>query len=242
MATIDYFLVSASGDVHRLDPEQTYVFGRDPGVDILVADAMASRRHAELIWTEHRGGGWAAVDLASRNGVMVEGQRIAAPTLLADGATLQIGGQVFRLHMLPPGSDPASVGKQAPEISIQETMGAGVAFTDLATQGATFTGEVTGGVPELLQFFMATAKTGRLDLLGGSAGRLPASVWIAQGTPVHADFKGVAGMDALLRLATDPPKRFAFHADVAAPGTRTLQGNATAILMDLARRLDEAVR
>jgi hypothetical protein len=218
------------------------VFGREPGVDIRVTDALVSRRHAELRWSDDSGGGWSAADLASRNGVLVDGQRIGAPTRVADGATVQVGGQVFRLHLLPPGGDPASVGSHAPQISALETMGPGVGLVDLACQGATFTGEVTGGVPELLQFFLATAKTGRLDLVGGSAGKTAASVWMVQGTPVHASFAPATGMQALLRLAIDPPPRFAFHAGAAPPADRTLKGSATAILMELARQMDEAHR
>lgn len=240
MSVVDYFLVSTSGSTLRLRPDRVYVFGRDPGVNIRLTDALVSRRHAELRWAD--ASGWTAVDLASRNGVMVDGQRIKAPTRLRDGMTLQVGGQVFQLHLLPPGGDPASVGQHAPQISMLETLGPGIGLIDLACQGATFTGEVTGGVPELLQFFVATAKTGRLDLLGGSAGKMTASVWVSEGAPVHATFARATGMDALLRLATEPPRRFAFHSDVPAPPERTLTGSATAILMELARQMDEAVR
>lgn len=241
MPVVDYYLVSTSGGTLRLRPDGTYVFGRDPSVNIRVTDALVSRRHAELRWNAAEGG-WTAVDLDSRNGVLVDGQRITRPTRMGDGMTLQVGGQVFHLHLLPPGGDPASVGQHAPQISMLETMGPGIGLLDLACQGATFTGEITGGVPELLQFFVATAKTGRLDLLGGSAGKTAASVWVIEGTPVHAVFAPAIGMEALVRLATEPPRRFAFHSDVPAPPERTLTGNATAILMELARQMDEALR
>lgn len=241
MSVVDYYLVSTSGSTLRLRPDRAYVFGRDPGVNIRLTDALVSRRHAELRW-DADGGGWTAVDLASRNGVMVDGQRIKASTRLRDGMTLQVGGQVFHLHLLPPGGDPASVGQHAPQVSMLETMGPGMGLMDLACQGATFTGEVTGGVPELLQFFVATAKSGRLDLLGGGAGKTAASVWVIEGTPVHATFARTAGMDALLRLATEPPRRFAFHSDVPAPPAQSLTGSATATLMELARQMDEALR
>lgn len=240
MSVVDYYLVTTSGSTLRLRPDRAYVFGRDPGVNIRLTDALVSRRHAELRWAD--GSGWTAIDLASRNGVMVDGQRIKAPTLLRDGMTLQVGGQVFHLHLLPPGGDPASVGQHAPQVSMLETLGPGIGLIDLACQGATFTGEVTGGVPELLQFFVATAKTGRLDLLGGSVGKATASVWVIEGAPVHATFARTAGMKALARLAAEPPRRFAFHSDVPAPPERTLTGSATAILMELARQMDEALR
>ncbi len=234
---IDFHLVSAARRAHRLRTERTYVMGREETVDIVLQDALASRRHAELKWSPD--GYWFVVDLASRNGVYINGARIGAPTQLADGSQLQIGGQVYRLYALPPGGDPASIGNQAPQISNQETLGPGVNMADLATQGATFTGVVSSGLLELLSFFHTTVKTGRLDLIG-SAGM--GSVWIKAGAPVHAQFGNDLGFDALIELTRTPPPRFAFHGEAAPAGDYTLTGNANAILMDVARAVDESAR
>jgi hypothetical protein len=186
-------------------------------------------------WNE--GGYWLVVDLNSRNGVLVNGKRITAEVRMGDGDQLQIGGQVYRLYLLPPGGDPGSLGSQAPQISNLETMGPGFSLNDLQQAGATFTGVVTsGGVMELLQFFQVTAKSGRLDLSGG---KTTSSVWMKQGTPFHAASGAKLGIDALVDLATDPPPRFSFHADAAESEGRTLQGSAQGILMEVARILDE---
>ena len=234
---IDYYLVSASRRAHRLKPEKPYVFGREEGVDIVLQDALVSRRHAELRWNlEYTC--WVLTDLNSRNGVMVNGTRISQPTRIDDGVQVQIGGQVYRMHLLPPGGDPASLGNQAPQISAIETMGPGMSLADLANQGATYTGEVTGGVLDLLQFFHTTAKTGRLDLVGG---KITANVWITNGTPCHAAYANHQGLDALLTMSRNPPPRFAFHAD-AVPTATTLQGSAAGILMEVARLMDESGR
>lgn len=236
MAAIGYFIVSASRQARRLLPGRNYVFGREDGVDIPVQDALASRRHAELRWTE--GQGWSLADMNSRNGTFVNGQRITQEVRLDDGTQMQVGGQVFRLHMLPPGGDPSSLSQQAPQISAQETMGPGFSLNDLATQGATFTGAIAeGGVLELLQFFQQTGKSGRLDLIGGQAA---SSIWLTSGAPTHATSGMQSGLDALVNLARNPPPRFAFHSDaVVAPG-RTIQGSGAGVLMELARLLDEA--
>ncbi len=232
---VDYYLLSASRRAHRLRPGRAYSFGREEGVDILLQDALASRRHAEMRWNDE--GFWQVVDLKSRNGVLVNGKRITAEVRMGDGDQLQIGGQVYRLYLLPPGSDPGSLGSQAPQISNLETMGPGFSLNDLQQAGATFTGVVTaGGVMELLQFFQVTAKSGRLDLIGG---QLPGSVFMKQGTPLHATSGSHQGIDALVELAVAPPPRFSFHADVAEPESRTLQGSAQGILMEVARMLDE---
>ncbi len=236
--SVDFYLVSAARRAHRLRPDRAYVFGREEGVDIVLQDALASRRHAELGWTAD--GYWEVKDLGSRNGVFVNGNRIPGPTRIDDGGQLQIGGQVYRLHMLPPGGDPASLSNQAPQISNLETMGPGFNLQDIANQGATFTGEVTGGgVMDLLQFFQATNKSGRLDLVGGSN---LASVWIHNGNPIHATFDAILGMDALINLAHNPPPRFAFHADAPPTAERTLKGSMQGILMEVARVMDEQKR
>jgi hypothetical protein len=231
---IDYYLVSASRRAYRLRVERPYVFGREEGCDIVLQDALASRRHAEVTWYAE-GTCWVLKDLNSRNGVMVNGTRITQPTQLDDGCQIQIGGQVYRMHLLPPGGDPGSLGNQAPQISTLETLGPGFSMQDLASQGATYTGQVTSGLLDLLQFFLTTAKSGRLDLLGGSAG---SAVHLVTGTPVHASDNGQTGIDAMVSLALNPPPRFAFHADAPAP-ERTLQGSANGILMEVARMLDE---
>jgi hypothetical protein len=186
---VDFYLVSAARRAHRLRPGKGYVFGREDGVDILLQDALASRRHAEMRWSDD--GYWLVADLGSRNGVMINAKRIGTPQRMNDGDQLQIGGQVFRLQVLPPGADPSSL------------MGPGFSLKDLQQQSATFSGVVTqGGVMELLQFFQVTGKSGRLDL---SDGPEPASVYMIQGSPVYAKVGAVAGIDALVQLAHKPP-------------------------------------
>jgi hypothetical protein len=234
---VDYYLVSAARRSYRLKTGRTYCFGREEGVDILVQDALASRRHAEVRW--HADGFWQLVDLKSRNGVLVNNIRIADTVRLGDGDQVQIGGQVFRLHLLPPGADPASLGNQAPQISNIETMGPGVNFNELAAASATFSGVVTGGVMELLQYFQLTGKSGRLDLVDD---RALASVWIVNGNPVHASYGTATGLDALLALARKAPPRFSFHADALGTPVPTLRGSAQAIFMEIARSLDEELR
>ena len=235
---IDFYLVSASRRAYRLKPDRPYIFGREDGVDIVLQDALASRRHAEMRWsTDHSC--WVLNDLKSRNGVLVNNQRVAAPTRIDDGVQIQIGGQVYRMHLLPPGGDPGSLGNQAPKISTLETTGPGYNPADLASQGATFTGDIKGGLLELLQYFQVTTKTGRLDVVGGP---IMSAIHLEKGTPIHAVCGTEQGIDALITLARTPPPRFAFHAEAEAPRIRTITGSAAGVLMEVARVLDEANR
>lgn len=232
---VDYYLVSASRRAYRLKLDRPYIFGREDGVDIVLQDALVSRRHAEMRWQAQHAC-WVLTDLKSRNGVLANNQRITEPTRIDDGCQIQIGGQVYRMHLLPPGGDPGSLGNQAPQISTLETMGPGFNLADLSSQGATFTGEVTGGLLDLLQFFQTTAKSGRLDLVGSNAA--VNSVWMEKGTPIHASNGSSTGMDALVAMTLAPPPRFAFHADAVVP-ERTLKGSSAGILMEVARIMDE---
>jgi pSer/pThr/pTyr-binding forkhead associated (FHA) protein len=232
---VEFYLVSAARRAHRLREGRSYVFGREVGCDIHVQDALASRRHAEVRWQDEA---WTLVDLESRNGVMLNSVRITRPCKLEDGDQVAIGGQIFRFHVLPSGADPASLSEQAPQISTAETMGPGFNLADLATQGAAFTGQLTDGLFEMLQYLLQTRKTGRLDLIGPGA---MGSVWVTQGAPCHASYATRTGMEALVDLVQNPPQRFAFHADQT-PESTTLEGSANGILMEVARMVDEAKR
>ena len=66
--------------------------GRNAENDIaLPADMRVSRHHAEI---EHRGGEWILRDLRSRNGTLLNGQRISE-SQLRDGDRVKIGGSIF---------------------------------------------------------------------------------------------------------------------------------------------------
>jgi hypothetical protein len=231
----DYYLVSAARRSHRLKPGRSYVFGREAGVDILLQDALVSRRHAEVRWRTDDG--WDLVDLGSRNGVSVNGMRVKESAALQDGDQVAIGGQVFRYHLLPPGGDPASLSNQAPQISNVETIGPGFNLGDLAGQGAAFTGALSDGLLVVLQFLLQTHKSGRLDLIGAET----ASIWVENGVAVHAKAGAATGIDAMVALNIAPPPRFAFHAGIA-PDEKTIEGSGNGVLMEVARMSDEKKR
>ena len=64
------------------------VLGRSRDSDIVVSDANVSRRHAEI---RPSGAGWVIADMNSTNGVMVNGQKVAAPQALHDGDRIVLG-------------------------------------------------------------------------------------------------------------------------------------------------------
>jgi hypothetical protein len=234
---VEYYLISIARRLYRLKPERTYIFGRDEKADIQIVDQLISRRHAELTWSKDA---WVLHDLGSRNGVSHNGRKIAAPTRLRDGSTVQVGGQRFRLFLAPPGTDPGTLLERAPRISEEETMGPDFNVQDIVSKGASFVGSIDAeGLLDLLQYFQVTGKTGRLDLTGGTN---LAALWFDAGMPLHAFLGARVGLEALVELARHPPSKFAFHAGAPAPDRRTITTTLPAVLMEVARVVDEERR
>jgi hypothetical protein len=82
-------------DARRLPlGEKTLVLGRMSDCDIVIADARASRRHAEIRPAGH---GFAVVDLGSMNGTLVNGSSIKEH-LLVDGDEIRVGNTVLHFE------------------------------------------------------------------------------------------------------------------------------------------------
>lgn len=80
-------LVLSDGQAIRLT-KPTLTIGRLPECDVVVDDAGASRRHAQLRRVDS---GYAITDLGSTNGTLVNGRTIREQVLLEDGDTITIG-------------------------------------------------------------------------------------------------------------------------------------------------------
>ncbi|WP_067966664.1 BTAD domain-containing putative transcriptional regulator [Mycolicibacter icosiumassiliensis] len=89
-------LRDAAGCRHRLDAATTRI-GRLPDNDIVLDADDVSRNHAVIGYT---GSGFVITDLRSTNGVTVDGRRIHASVVLADGDRIRIGVHefVFAIH------------------------------------------------------------------------------------------------------------------------------------------------
>jgi len=70
----------------------TTLLGRSPACQVYIPDRRASRRHAEIAWD---GESCTLRDLDSDNGTFLNGQRLAAPQLLADGDQIAVASAAF---------------------------------------------------------------------------------------------------------------------------------------------------
>ncbi len=85
--------------------QDVVTIGRSHDCDLPLESGFISRNHARL---SYMGTGWQIVDEGSKNGVFVNGQRIAGSTAVKPGDALRIGD--YRVAVLPVESDtPASV-------------------------------------------------------------------------------------------------------------------------------------
>ena len=85
-----------AGAEYELSKEQMMV-GRSPGAYVNVNDGFASRKHAELHYIDNA---YRLHDLESKNGVFVNGRRLApgGTAWLEDGDVVQFASTRFRFH------------------------------------------------------------------------------------------------------------------------------------------------
>jgi pSer/pThr/pTyr-binding forkhead associated (FHA) protein len=90
------FLIVEAGDGQgrKIDLSGPLVIGRQARAGLSIRDAKASREHTRL---EPAAGGWAAVDLGSTNGTLVNGRKIDREFLKA-GDRVTVGQTVFRFE------------------------------------------------------------------------------------------------------------------------------------------------
>ena len=75
------------------------VVGRDPGCEICIAHASISRRHAQF--KRDPDGAWAVVDLGSKNGLRLDGQRVQRVEL-DSGRWFAIGDVYAQFELVSP--------------------------------------------------------------------------------------------------------------------------------------------
>ncbi len=93
--------------------KQVTSIGRWDDNDVVIDDRWVSRYHAQL---RREGEHYRLHDLDSKNGTFVNGQRIAAPTLLADGDEIQVTPMIKLVFVgygstapLPTGTEPSGL-------------------------------------------------------------------------------------------------------------------------------------
>src|SRR5437763_565865 len=108
-------LIPLAGEPRTFEVGARAIVGRDPTCEVCVEDPSVSRRHAEIRLLED--GRYEVVDLASKHGVVVRGEKVQK-AVLAHGDELQIGLARFRSQS----QDPA-LGSTELRISVADVPG-----------------------------------------------------------------------------------------------------------------------
>lgn len=80
----------------HLDPDSSYLLGRDAACDIRLADDRISRRHARLLYRNET---WICEDLDSKNGLQVNG-RTGAQHRLESPSWIDLGGVLAQFDLV----------------------------------------------------------------------------------------------------------------------------------------------
>ena len=206
------------------------IVGRSSDLDMVLVEEMVSRRHARI---ELRGGIVIVEDLGSTNGTFVNGERIERAAL-AEGDRLLIGTSILKLVALedsPPGSrrnlQKVAFGKETVRQQSVTT-----------SSSARMTGTLDEiPLPDLMQLFGTSRKTGTLVLQGTKTGRLH----LRDGLIIAASIDGASQMLPLksaYRMLGWTQGTFALEpSDPSVSGT--LELTAQAYLMEGFRQQDE---
>ncbi len=80
-------------EMYKLTRGSEIAVGRDESCQIMLADDVCSRRHGAFVWKDSA---WWIHDLGSRNGTLVNGQRISQPWALQEGDLIRVGKTKLR--------------------------------------------------------------------------------------------------------------------------------------------------
>jgi len=204
------------------------VVGRSSELDMVLVEEMVSRRHARI---ELVRGSVLVEDLGSTNGTFVNGERVER-AYLNEGDRLLIGTSILKLVSVeePAGTKRPSIkGPFGKETTRQNLTG--------SLSGARMTGSLDEiPLPDLMQLFGTSKKTGTLVLHGQREGH----IHLHEGAIVHASIEGasLAPSKAAFRLLSWSSGTFSLEpADPSVP--ESLHLTAQGYLMEGIRQIDE---
>ena len=144
-----YLVLQSAGrwsDVFRLAAPMEIILGRSSANDIAIRSDKASRQHAQ-IWSSDQG--WMIRDLGSRNGTLVNGQKIETERVLQEGDSIEIAGYSLQfVHQIQSADGPVQSPIPAGATEDHLTMAMeSASVTDRRDQSAYLHGDVPSNAP-----------------------------------------------------------------------------------------------
>lgn len=236
-------LLTVTGERIELAANRAYLMGRGSDCDVVVSDMASSRHHARITVGGQRQTLFIE-DLNSRNGTLVNEERIRGRTHLKDGNRIRIGATVYLLRsedggeerkeqdLLDTGTvalERLSLGTDVDEKLLRAFRRVDGANTEFAGQLSSF------ALIEVLQLLMQTHRSGTLNI-EVEAGH--ATVEIRNGEVLNATYQEMQGFAALLMLVNLRAGIF-WLVERITPCTRNIHEPPARLLFELCRALDE---
>jgi len=216
------YLVSVTGNRFPIRRGQSYILGRGLDCDVVVEDGACSRRHARLTMARATDAAFLE-DLGSRNGSFLNGELVRSRTAVREGSRIQIGASIFLVRLKD----------EREEIDLQET--GTIAFDWDGFRRDTDGGELGSvGIVGLLRHLFNGKRSVRLHI---ALDKEHAIVEVRQGEILYADYSGLGGFNALVRLGRNPNGIF-WMVDSEEPCGRNINDPTVRLLNELQRCLN----
>jgi hypothetical protein len=218
------------GGEFPLPDDGEVVIGRSSELDMVLVEDMVSRRHAKI---SVENGNIFLEDLGSTNGSFVNGEKISR-TKLAEGDRILIGTSIIKVV--------ASDGSASLQ-DAKAKMDAATSSARPASAASTMTGSIAEvALPDLLQLFSASKKTGVLQITTESD---VGSIYLDEGRVQFAVVNGdesVPPEKAFYRVLVWDKGTFDLLPKVERTFPAQIQGSIEGLLMEGMRQLDEMRR
>lgn len=216
------------GGEFPLYPDREIVIGRAPDLDMVLVEDMVSRKHAKI---SSQASQVVIMDMGSTNGTFVNGEKIRK-TRLKEGDRILIGTSILKVV--------------TPSDVLVSTSEARVQLEAVSSQSGDPRGSSMSGtleevpIPDLLQLFSTSRRTGILNLQGSSG---EAKIFLRNGDVFYAsinDDHELGPMKSLCRLVGWTEGEFEFGPlEGDTEFMLELEDATESLLMEALRQLDE---
>jgi pSer/pThr/pTyr-binding forkhead associated (FHA) protein len=217
------------GGEFPLPSEAEIIIGRSSDLDMVLVEDMVSRRHAKMLVN---GDQIIVQDLGSTNGTFVNGERIKRARL-NEGDRILIGTSILKLVTVA-----ATAVKVDPNAQLEQ-----MAEHRRTGQMRSMSGSISEiPLPDLLQLFGSSKKTGILVLRSGSD---IGKIYLSDGTIVHAtinDSKELPPEKCVYRIITWRDGSFYMESSAEQVFVNKLELTTEAALLESFRIVDEIQR
>jgi hypothetical protein len=224
----------STGQELTLLADRPLLFGRSRQADVKLEDDLASRQHTRINFVD---GKFHVEDLGSKNGTLLNGQRIAGPTPLKAGDYIRIGESTF--HVVQP-----CVAEDKARSWWEKTQNTFATMKQDSDRGGGAGPLVSGSLSEisLLDFIQLLGNSMKSGLITVRCGVNKGEVFLRQGQVYYAMANHVAAIrpdKVLCRMLRWKDGSFTFTPNTEHLVENEITENTGALLLEGVRQADE---